>query len=123
LPITWEQVSRLAADLPGVTAGKSYGTPAFFVGKKLFARLHQDGLSVVLNAGFDERDHLLTMAPEMYCITDHYRDYPKILARLSTGDVEQFRTALRRSWAEVAPKRLRATDPPPQAGEDSSLRK
>ena len=39
--ITLETVRSMTARLPGAVEGTSYGTPAFKVGKKLFARFHQ----------------------------------------------------------------------------------
>ncbi|HEX5139945.1 MAG TPA: MmcQ/YjbR family DNA-binding protein, partial [Dehalococcoidia bacterium] len=37
--MTFDDVIRLAADLPGVETGTSYGTPALRVGKKFMCRL------------------------------------------------------------------------------------
>ena len=68
--------------LPGVEEGTSYGTPALRSGGKLIARLHQDGESLVLKVGNETRDHLLQADPETFFITDHYRGYPMVLARL-----------------------------------------
>ena len=49
-------VRRLAVALPDVTEKTSYGTPAFYVAKKIFARLHDEpGVLVCLRADLGER--------------------------------------------------------------------
>jgi hypothetical protein len=75
-------IRKVALALPGVEEGTSYGTPAFRFRKKLIARLHQDGASLVLKIGNETRDHLLKADPETFFVTDHYRGYPWVLARL-----------------------------------------
>ena len=44
--------------------------------------------------------------PDTYYITDHYRDYPAVLVRLSKADPQAVRRFLERLWREAAPKRL-----------------
>ena len=45
--VTFETVREIARTLPGAWRGV-YGTPAFKVKGKLFARQHQDGESLVM---------------------------------------------------------------------------
>ena len=62
------------------------------VGKRMLARLHQDGSSIVLKVGNETRDHLLQADPQTFFITDHYRGYPMVLAyldRLSAADLRK----------------------------------
>jgi hypothetical protein len=40
-PATWETVREMATALPEAVEGTSYGTPAFYVRKKLFVRFHR----------------------------------------------------------------------------------
>ena len=58
-PVTFETVRQIAQTLPGAEEGTSYGTPAFKVKGKLFARLHQDGESLVVGVDFDERAEMM----------------------------------------------------------------
>ena len=37
--------------LPGVTEGFCYGTPGFYVNKKIFARMKEDGETLVVRTG------------------------------------------------------------------------
>lgn len=105
-PVTYETVRQIALTLPGAEEGTSYGTPACKVKGKLFARLHQDGESLVVGVDFEEREVLMAAAPEKFYITDHYLNYPWMLVRLSAVRRDEIRDLLIQSWRRVAPTRL-----------------
>jgi hypothetical protein len=88
---------KVALALPGLEEGTSYGTPAFRFKKKLVARLHQDGQSLVLRIGNETRDHLLQADPETFFVTDHYRGYPIVLARLDRLSATDLKKLLQRA--------------------------
>jgi len=92
-------IRRVALSLPGVEESTSYGTPAFKFRKKLIARLHQDGRSLVLKVGDATRDHLLQADPGTFFITDHYRGYPYVLAHLDRLSTEDLRKLIERAIA------------------------
>ena len=75
-------IRQVALAFSGVEEGTSYGTPAFRFKKKLIARLHQDDRSIMVKLSFEAREHLLRADPATFFITDHYRNYPSVLARL-----------------------------------------
>ena len=104
-PVTFETVRALALALPGAEEGTSYGTPAFRVAKTLFARLHQDGVSLVVKIDPDERAMRMKTDPDCYFITDHYLDYPMMLVRLAVVDPDDLRELLEESWRRSAPAR------------------
>ena len=104
--VSYETVRELACHLPGVDEGTSYGTPALKVRGKLFVRLKEDGETIVLRTDAFEREHLLRTAPETFFITDHYREYPWVLVRLSAITAAQLQELLEDAWRRVAPKRL-----------------
>ena len=106
--MTFAQVYELVAELPGVEESTSYGTPAVKAGKKLIARLKEDGVTLVVRIDPFERDHLLASAPDTYFLTDHYRAYPYVLARLEAVDPEELRDLLEKAWKEVVPRRVAA---------------
>ena len=109
VPVTFETVRQVALALPGVEEGTSYGTPAWKVKGKLFARQHQDGESLVISVDFDQREMLMAEQPETFYITDHYLNYPWILVRLTKVRADQLPDLLRQSWRRAAPRRLAAT--------------
>ena len=100
----WEVVRAIARALPDAVEGTSYGTPAFFVRKKLFVRLHQSGEALVLNMSIEEREALMAKDPETFFITDHYLKYPYVLVRLATVTEEALRQLIQESWRRCAPR-------------------
>jgi len=106
VPKRFALVRKLALALPGAEEGTSYGTPAFKVGKAMFVRLHQDNEAIVVLINFDERAMRMKTDPESFYITDHYLDYPAMLVRLATVDVEDLRELIEESWRRNAPEEL-----------------
>ena len=54
--------------------------------------------TLVVRIGLEEREHLLADAPEIYYVTDYYRSYPVVLARLSRMTPDALRDLLSVSW-------------------------
>src|SRR5215469_6474426 len=104
--MTFDDVRKLALSWPEVEDGTSYGTAALKVRKKLLARLKEDGDSLVmLGVPQDERAMLVESQPELFYFTDHYRDYPTVLIRLSKAKRATIEPLLRRRWRELASKK------------------
>lgn len=97
MPVTFEDVRRMALSLPNVEESTSYGTPAFKAGGKLLARLREDEDSLVLGTTFDERAEMMAAEPDVYYITDHYLKYPWVLVRLSRMQPDAMRDLLARA--------------------------
>ena len=103
--MTFDDVRHIALTWPEVTDGTSYGTPALKVRKKLLARLKEDGDSLVMpGVPQDERDMLVERAPQLFYFTDHYRDYPMVLIRLSKAKPTDVEPLLRRQLRTLASK-------------------
>ena len=103
--VTFETVREIAQNLPGAEESTSYGTPAFKVKKKLCARQHQDGESLVIGVDFDQREEMMKAAPEKFYITDHYLNYPWMLVRMSRVNRDELRDLLMGSWRRVSSNR------------------
>jgi hypothetical protein len=103
--VTFDDVRKIALAWSEVEDGSSYGTPALKVRKKLLARLREDNDSLVmLGVPLDERDMLIESQPKIFYFTDHYRDYPTVLIRLSKAKRAIVEPLLRRRWLELASK-------------------
>ena len=103
--MTFDDVRKLALAWPEVEDGTSYGTPALKVRKKLLVRLKEDGDSLVMpGVPEDERAMLVESRPKIFYFTDHYRDYPIALIRLSKATRATVEPFLRRRWRELASK-------------------
>jgi hypothetical protein len=108
LHVTFETIRKIALSLDHVEEGTSYGTPAFKVRGKLFARLHQDSESLVVRMDRDERAELMAADPGTYYITDHYLNYPWILVRMSRVHPDALRDLLRGAWRAAAADKERS---------------
>ena len=104
--VTFAEVRELALALPGAEESTSYGTPAFKVRGKLFARLREEGDVLVLKVDPDERDALIRSTPDTFFITAHYERSPMVLLRLPNVDREELSELLADAWRISAPKRL-----------------
>ena len=101
----FDDVRKIAQAWPEVEDGTSYGTPALKVRKKMLARLKEDGDSMVMpGVPPDERDMLVESQPKVFYFTDHYRDYPMVLIRLSKARRTTVEPLLRRRWRTLASK-------------------
>ena len=101
-----QTVRRLALALPGVEEGPCYGTPGFRVRGKFLARLWEDGRTLVVKCGDEERDFRMQADPKTFFTTDHYRGYPTVLVRLPGVRLADLRDVLEQAWRRSAPKRL-----------------
>jgi hypothetical protein len=84
VPAEFERVRQIAHTLEGVEDGVSYGTAALKVHGALFIRLREDDDTLVLRCPIEDRVALIESDPDTYFFTDHYANYPWVLARLST---------------------------------------
>jgi hypothetical protein len=104
--LTYDTARRIALALPGSEEGISYRTPAVRVSGKFLFRLREDGDTLALRIGFEEREMLIENDPKAFYLTDHYRDYPAVLVRLSAVRLDVLRAVLEQAWRQVAPPRL-----------------
>lgn len=100
--VTFDTVREIAQSLAGAQESTSYGTPAFKVKGKLFARFHQSGEALVLSVDFEQREEMMETSPEKFYITDHYLNYPWVLVRMSRVTPDELRDLLTGSWRRVA---------------------
>jgi hypothetical protein len=101
----WKRVLAAASPLPEVEQSTSYGTAALKVRGKLFARLKEDGATLVVRVG-DEREALVKAAPRTFFVTPHYQNYPWVLVNLAVIRPDVLRDILTSAWLLQAPKRL-----------------
>jgi len=99
-------VRRLALALPEVEEGPCYGTPGFRVKGRFLARLWEDGETLVVKCGDEERDFRIQADPKTFFVTDHYRGYPTVLVHLARVSLSDLRDVLEEAWRQNAPKRL-----------------
>ncbi|PWS33148.1 MmcQ/YjbR family DNA-binding protein [Pedobacter paludis] len=91
-------------ELPAVNEKIRHGTPAFYVNKKLFARLKEDGENLVLYT--ENRTFWMKRNPIIYFITPHYENYKYMLVSLKLVDPQELKDLLTEAWKYRAPKTL-----------------
>jgi hypothetical protein len=92
---------------PGVERDTSYGTPAIKVKGKFMARLRSEAEGwLAIRCEFLVRDALLQAAPDVFHVTDHYRNYPMILVDLAKIEKGALLDILEQAWRMTAAKKL-----------------
>jgi hypothetical protein len=107
--VTFETVRMVGLTLPDVEATTKYdGSPLLTMRGTFLAGLatHRSAepQTLVVRAGFEEREWLMADAPETYYLTDYYRSYPLVLVRLSRINEDALRDLLSGSWRLAAAK-------------------
>jgi hypothetical protein len=97
---------KLALALPEVAEGVCYGTPAFRVKNRLFARLWEDGETLVVSTDNATREALIKARPETFFVTDHYVGYDWMLVRLPAIAEKELRDLILYAWRRRAPAAL-----------------
>jgi hypothetical protein len=103
--IDFATVRKIGLEFPGVEEGTAYGSPALKAHGKLLAAIpvHRSAEpgSLVVRVDFDDRTQLLSEAPDVYYVTDHYVGYHAVLVRLSRVDSSVLRDLLRSAYRFV----------------------
>jgi hypothetical protein len=102
--ICLDSIRKTLLALPGVTEKLCFDTPAFYVNKKYFARLKEDGETLVLQTL--ERDKWITAKPCAFFITDHYFNYDYMLINLNPVSPDDLTELLLTAWHNRATKKL-----------------
>jgi hypothetical protein len=101
-----KQFHQLVMGFPETEYTTSYGQPSYKSFGKFLTRLRSEDDSVVLGqVPLDEREIICEADPETFHFTDHYRNYPYVLARLKRLDAKTLRGYLMRQWRHNAPKK------------------
>ena len=106
--MNFDVVREIALALPKSEAGNLHGAPTVKVSGRLLAcpALHKsaEANSIVVRVGMEQRAALLARYADVYYVTDHYRNYPSVLARLDRIDRKSLRALLELGWRFVNSK-------------------
>jgi hypothetical protein len=106
--LDFEIVRNIGLTLPGVEESTAYGFPALKLRGKLLACVpanrQAEPASLLVCVDFDDRAELLAVAPDVYYLTDHYRDYEGVLVRLSRVSPDVLRDLLGMAYKFVTRK-------------------
>jgi len=97
------EARRLLLKLPNVAEGRSYGMPSFLLNGRFLARFRDDDTVLVVQlATISERDVLIELDPRAFFFTEHYRNYPVVLVRLTEVARPLLIDVVTEAWRYVA---------------------
>lgn len=117
----WEDVHRMALELPEVQESTSYGNRAWKVGKKNLAwerplrKSDLDALGIdppdepilaVRTPTVAEKQMLVEAEPEICFTTPHLNGFPAVLVWLNRVSEDELRELIVEAWLTQAPRRL-----------------
>ena len=102
-------MQKVCSTLPEAEESTSYGTPAFKVKGRLFARLRDDDGGLALWT--DDKEGLLADDPAVFYTTPHYDGHPMVLVRLPAVSERELRELLTDSWRLRAPAKVLKDNP------------
>ncbi len=118
---SWEDVRRIALDLPETDEGTSHGNRSWRVKEKGFVwerPLRRGDLEALGAAAPDgpilgarvenemAKEALIATDPDVFFTTPHFDGYPAILIQLEHISVEDLTEVIVEAWIAKAPKRL-----------------
>jgi hypothetical protein len=107
--LTPAAIRRLVLATPGVVEGTAYGRPVFRHGDKLIGSIRPDGQSMMFKLSLETREHLMRADPRTFFITDHYRNFPSVLARIERLSAADIKALLARAIEQAGSKRRRSS--------------
>jgi hypothetical protein len=81
------EARKIMLSMKGASEALYFGNPAVFYAESFVGRVHDKEDAVALRVGTIEmRDVMLEAEPRLFYITDHYKPWPMLLARLKVLD-------------------------------------
>jgi hypothetical protein len=81
------EARKIMLAMTGASEAPYFGKPAVFYAESFVGRVHDKEDAVALRVGTIEmRDVMLEAEPRLFYITDHYKPWPMLLARLKVLD-------------------------------------
>src|SRR5215472_53457 len=85
--LTRAEARKIMLAMKGASEAPYFGKPAVFYAESFVGRVHDKEDAVALRVGTIEmRDVMLEAEPKLFYITDHYKPWPMLLARLKALD-------------------------------------
>jgi len=102
---TVELVRQTALALPGVEEGLCHGTPACYVRGRLMLRMWEDGETLIVRFSKENRTALIEENPDVFSVTDHYRNYPAVLLNLLAVNRKLLERMIEGAWRMQASRK------------------
>ncbi len=126
--LTFDDVREIALSMPDVEETTAYGMPAFKAGKTRFAgrpveRPDVEPNTIGVSVSFEERDALIAARPDVYYLTEHFANYPAVLARLSKMQRAELRELLGTAWRRAMERQATVKKKRPPAARGVRIRR
>jgi hypothetical protein len=112
MALTKAEARKIMLSVKGVTEGPYFGKPSVFYGDGFVARVHDKEEAGAMRVGSIEmRDVMLDAEPKLFYITDHYKPWPMLLARLGGLTSKSLKDLVAARMAEIdaRPKKKKRT--------------
>ena len=104
MAVSLHDVRRIATGLPDVMEGQCHGTAAFYLRRKLLLRLRDNNETLVVRCPISRRANLIRSEPDIFFVTDHYRNFPAVLVTLLNVGKERLTEIIHDAWRGLASK-------------------
>ena len=108
MALTKAEARKIMLGVNGMSEAPYFGKPSVFYGEDFVGRVHDKEEAVALRVGTIEmRDVMLEAEPKLFYITEHYRAWPMLLARISALTAKTLKelVAARVREIDAAPKK------------------
>jgi len=103
MPITRAEGWKIALSIPGTEEVLWFKKPAVFIHGQFLTKVHDKEDAMTLRvSSMEMRDMMLEAEPKLFYITDHYRNFPFVLARLAALDRKTLKAMLIGRAAQLA---------------------
>jgi hypothetical protein len=99
------EAKKIMLAMKGASEAPYFGKPAIFYAENFVGRVHDKEEAVALRVGTIEmRDVMLEAEPRLFYITDHYKPWPMLLARLKVLDKTTLKELVAARMGEIDAK-------------------
>ncbi len=110
------EARKIMLAMKGASEAPYFGKPAVFYAESFVARVHDKEDAVALRVGTIEmRDVMLEAEPKLFYITDHYKPWPMLLARLAVLDRATLKELMAARMGEIDAKAKKPRKPAKKA--------
>ena len=118
------EARKIMLAMKGTDERPYFGKPAVFYAENFVGRVHDKEEAVALRVGTIEmRDVMLEAEPKLFYITDHYKPWPMLLARLKTLDKAVLKELVLARMGEIDAKAKKKKKAPPVVKKPAAKKK
>ena len=110
------EARKIMLAIKGTDERPYFGKPAVFYAESFVGRVHDKEDAVALRVGtLEMRDVMLEAEPKLFYITDHYKPWPMLLARLAVLDRATLKDLMAARMGEIDAKAKKPRKPAKKA--------